>query len=336
MVSKRAMKVDGGDFINVTQETWDDEPSAKPPIMFMIEDKDPLKARIDRIPVEYLLMSEMGLEEMIRETRDGAFDKTLGIVKLMFWDEYHTALSLKRKMVSKNVWEPVVSPTWWLHNVMRNHLHLAWIIHPPARDAILQREMINVGMRRLRQVLELPFVSVEEVKKVVEGQEVLTKVEKVNVSLIREMHSIVKTMQNRVDPIVAKVRVQSENLHYVKNEQIAVGPQQRVLPPTPYRQSIEEARHGLQENPDQYMPARTEFSDEESLPYVLPKEEPQIVVPSMDDVDPVNMTMEELDALDGELSDIKDKVSGVVVEDEVEEGSSVELTEEVSGDDGSK
>ena len=326
------MKVDGGAFINVSQETWDDEPSLKPPILFMIEDDDPLKKKVDGLPVEYLLMSEIGLEEQIRRLNGGQFDRTLGVVKLMFWDEYHTAIALKRKMITKHVWEPVVSPTWWLHNVMRNNLHLAWLIHPPARDVILQRDIINAGMKRLRQVLDLPYISVEERVKTVDGEEVITRTEKVNVSLIREMHSIVKTMQNRVDPIVAKLKVQTENLHYVKQENVAVGPPPKAFPATVQAQQVEEEKYGLQEDARLFMPAKTEFSDEESLPYVLPKPKDIVVVPDMEDIDPVDMTMEELDALDDELSDIKNRVSGVV-ETEDDEGTSVELTEEVSDDD---
>lgn len=179
--------------------TWLDETSERPACIGIMPEGEPMVEAASKIPLEHLVQSEIGLEELIRDNhKEGKFDKTLGITKILFWDEYDRAVSFKDEMNMENVWKPLVSYNWWNAQILNNPLHLAWLLTPPAEEALVRKEMLLLGMSKLREAIDLPLREKVKTSVMENGKRKTVLIWRTNVPLIREIHSIVKTMQDRV------------------------------------------------------------------------------------------------------------------------------------------
>lgn len=188
----------------MTPPTWLDTGESSPSALSLIEEEDSVAIASKKIPAEYFIMSELALEEMIREKDEGKFDRTLGILKILFWDEYRRALVTRNPIITEHVWRPLVSERWWAAHIIGNPLNLAWMLSPPADEAVIKREMLLLGLKRLREAMELPLREKKKIKVVEDGEKVDAFVWETNVPLLKEIHSIVKTLQDRVHGAVTQ------------------------------------------------------------------------------------------------------------------------------------
>lgn len=218
MADKKYLTISQGFTAHFTPATWDDEDVPKPSCLEIIDNLDPIVETSKKIPHDLLYLSELSLEDKIRDRDNGKIDRTLGLVKLMFWDEYDRAIYSRSAMNMDNVWKPLTSEAWWKINILKNPLNLAWVLTPPADQIIIKREMLNIGMARLREALELPIR--EKVKTTITGEDGEKKtvfIWQTNVPLLKEIHSIVKTLQDRVHGSVVQT-------HHVKSLNVNMGP----------------------------------------------------------------------------------------------------------------
>jgi hypothetical protein len=107
-------------------------------------------------------------------------------------------------MNSESIWRSLVSERWWNAHIIKNSLNLAWIVAPPADESLVKREMLHLGLKRLREAMELPLR--EKVKQTVleDGVRKTVYVWQTNVPLLKEIHNIVKTLQDRVHGAVTQ------------------------------------------------------------------------------------------------------------------------------------
>lgn len=217
-------------------QTYDDDPKPTPSSLKMIKRDDPIHAAAARIPNDLFLTSTLDLEDRIREkAKDGKFCATLGMVKVSYWAEYERCMTARNAFKTENVWKPLVSESWWKINVLQNPLKLAWVISPfPDRITVYQ-EMIQLGLKRMREILELPLQ--EEVKGIdmSEGVRKIVLVKKTNIPLVKEQRAILELLMNRADgAVVQRHQVVSKNLNLnveQKAEKVALPEQE--LPSLP-------------------------------------------------------------------------------------------------------
>ena len=173
---------------DVAKVTWaDGEPT--PRLSYLLSNSKKLVAALDAIPEEFLSLGERRLEHRIRHTKkDRIFPRALGLLKIRFWEEYRLAISEHRLMRCEDVFYGICLVEYWQKHVVENPLHLAWMIHPPTDELVAQKEIIALGMKKLRAVFDHPIT-----KKGKNGELIP------DIPLIKEMHAIVKTMQDRVN-----------------------------------------------------------------------------------------------------------------------------------------
>jgi hypothetical protein len=172
----------------------------KPSLLDYIAPMEDLSDAVHKIPVDYLESSERTLEKEIRKANKGKFDRQLALLKISFWDEYKRAVRQKTTMQLENITWGVCHPQWFKKHVVENSLAAAWLIKPPTEEIILQKELLNLGFKKLRTALSAPIINLcRVVKRDLEtGDSVVTYEKRVDIKLLREVHSIVKTLQDRV------------------------------------------------------------------------------------------------------------------------------------------
>lgn len=82
---------------------------------------------------------------------------SLNRVRIAFWKEYDRAQEEQRQMRWADISRMVQMPTWALSDMFHKDLHLAYVLCPVASyDAFLE-EALSHGMRRIREILDLPL-----------------------------------------------------------------------------------------------------------------------------------------------------------------------------------
>lgn len=177
--------------------TWVDESSSA--LSSKLIGIPSLAEALKSIPYETIRLGEAALEKQIRAERDdGAFDRTLGMLKISFWKEYDRSVEMKDLMVMDNIVHGICHREF-LRKTIANKAKCAWLMTPPIHESILQQEIITLGLKKLREVFDHTLIEVEwKNVKNKKGETLLKKTRTVNVALLKEMHSIVKTFQDRV------------------------------------------------------------------------------------------------------------------------------------------
>jgi hypothetical protein len=141
-------------------------------------------------------------------------DDTQMRLKIAFWNEYRRAIRIKDKvpqMVLNKVLFGVCSHGYWKNQVCQRPEVLAWVITPPTEEILVWQELLELGHKKLRRALKLPLVEKRYWKD--KAGEVHVE-RRANVSLVKEVRSIVEMLQNRLHgSIIQKQEIQSKNLH---------------------------------------------------------------------------------------------------------------------------
>lgn len=146
-----------------------------------------------------------------RELRRGYKpDTMMERLKIAFWDEYRAAIRAERNMIVGNIVYGLCGKPYFYDKVVRNREALAWLIAPPPEELMVQRQLLQLGYKRLHEVLKLPFVDVTY--RSMNGKNKVIKT--VNVSLIKEVRTVVQMLEDRIHgSVVHKQQIESKSLN---------------------------------------------------------------------------------------------------------------------------
>lgn len=142
-------------------------------------------------------------------------DDMLERLKISFWDEFRLSQNQKRPMMMQNVLNGLCSKPYFYEKVVKDKLKLAWLITPPPEEILVQKQLIQIGLKRLQEVLELPVIEVtyRDLKGKQSNSPRFKTIRKVNVPLIKEIRGIVEMLQNRVyGSVIQKQQIESKTL----------------------------------------------------------------------------------------------------------------------------
>ena len=158
------------------------------------------------IPYELLEKSEF---ELVRNP-----DDVQRRLKISFWNEYRRVQRLKVQsptMGLSKVLFGVCSQSYWRNQVCARPEVLAWVVSPPTEEVLVWQELLELGNKKIRKALKLPLVE-KRYWKDKSGE--LHVERRTNVSLIKEVRSIVEMLQNRLHgSIVQKAELKSLNVN---------------------------------------------------------------------------------------------------------------------------
>ena len=184
-------------------------------LLNFLERNESLKSKIRALTPEQLEASENTLETICNPTTN---DRCL---KISFWQEYKRAQNEERFMLVSNIYHDIYTQRGWLKKIS-NPDFFAWLIHPPQNEYLLQLHLIDLGMKKLTEVMNMELTEKIPIKagKDKHGNEKFVTKEKVNVPLIKEIRGIVEMLQNRAYGSV---------LHRQANVNYDVGSQQKTI-----------------------------------------------------------------------------------------------------------
>ena len=161
-------------------------------LLAFLQDSDTLLNRIKSLTPQQLEATNESLEVIACPTQN---DQCL---KIAFWQEYKRAQSEKRKMIVPNIYQDILSQKGW-GKKLTNPDFVAWLIHPPQSEYLLQLHLIDLGMKRLAEALRLDFTETKHIRAGCDknGDPKFIVQKKINVSLIKEVRGIVEMLQDR-------------------------------------------------------------------------------------------------------------------------------------------
>jgi hypothetical protein len=140
-------------------------------------------------------------ENKLKATTDP--DSTTARLKLTFWDEYTRAQDRGCHMIIANVVRGVCSRDYFYRVVMMEDKALAWIITPPKDYMVIMRDLLEIGLDRMREIITLPIRNAK-------GD--------VDVRLVSEILKAVEKIELRVKgAIIQRHLVKQQSLHMHAN-----------------------------------------------------------------------------------------------------------------------
>jgi hypothetical protein len=156
--------------------------------------------KFNEIPAQYFGMQENHLHALAKPSE---LDEQL---RLSFWDEYFICIDAKKTIDLKKVYGKLCTRDYFYKTVLDVPSKFAFILQPPQQYTYRMRSLLNLGHKRLRQVLEMPLKDGKNVP---------------NVKLISEIVKIVVMLENRVHGSVVQkidVKQQSKSLNVNVNQ----------------------------------------------------------------------------------------------------------------------
>lgn len=123
-------------------------------VLNLIRD-DELVRRAAQLPSVLLAMSDSELEARM----DGRPTRQDRRMRLYFWEEYEQAAKLTQAVDLESLSKEVGILNWtaYRQNLVDNSDLLAWFLSPPASYRLQMREALDLGLKRLMDILELPI-----------------------------------------------------------------------------------------------------------------------------------------------------------------------------------
>lgn len=150
-------------------------------------------------------------------------DETDSRLRLTFWDEYNQSQVKRTRINISNVVRGVCSRDYFYETILRDPKKLAWVATPPKDYMITQRSLLDLGLMRMKEILETPFQT-EMVIRDRQGIAIrnpdgsVATVKKIDPRVMGEIQKAVQMLDMRVKgAIVQKIAVKQEtrNLHHV-------------------------------------------------------------------------------------------------------------------------
>lgn len=125
--------------------------------------------------------------------------ETEAMLRLAFWDEYFVACDSGTSMKMERIYSRVCSKEYFYKYVVILPRKLAYILHPPKEYTLKMRELLELGHRRIREILKMPLVSESG---------------RTDPRLIAEIVKIVTLLENRVrGAVVHRVELNQKSLN---------------------------------------------------------------------------------------------------------------------------
>lgn len=210
-----------GDPDYVTPVTGQSLPNRMPTPTSLNDPEDPtslesfvppkVAAAIRRFSNDLLRMTEADLRRELKP------DDMLCRLRLAFWDEYQRAHNLGEKMVTKHIVSGVCSEDYFYKWILTDQLKMRWVCQVPKDYYLSMREMLDRGLDRLRDILELDFMEIKYVKV---GKDQYQRQSVVNTKILSEIRAAVQMLDNRVKgAVMQKVAIQQQSLNYNINHE---------------------------------------------------------------------------------------------------------------------
>lgn len=153
--------------------------------------------RLEKSHAELFKISEQKLRRMVDP------DPEDNMLRISFWAEYDRAQRGGGKMMSGAVTRGVCTRDYWLHNVLKQPLKLAFIVTPPPRYLKKMETLLFIGLDELEEILRTPISKKTRDKN---GKEYET----VNTSLVASKIKIFEMLDLRVKgAVVQKLAIHS-------------------------------------------------------------------------------------------------------------------------------
>jgi len=149
-----------------------------------------MREKFNEIPAQYFGMHERHLEALARPSE---LDEQL---RLSFWDEYFVCIDAKKMIDTKRIFGRLCTKDYFYKTVVYVPAKYAYMLQPPSQYTYRMRGLLNLGHKRLRQILEMPLKDGKNVP---------------NIKLISEIVKIVTMLENRVHgSVVQKIDVKQQ------------------------------------------------------------------------------------------------------------------------------
>lgn len=162
------------------------------------------------LPKKYFKMSERQLRSACNP------NEIVARMRLTFWDEYYRVAGKKNPMVVSNITRGVCFRDYFYEDILTDEKWFAYVCTPPKDYVISMREMLDLGLDELREVIELPNVKrrVVRIKNAATGEFEDVVVEEYNTRVISQKITIVKMLDERVKgSTVQRVQIDQRNLN---------------------------------------------------------------------------------------------------------------------------
>lgn len=158
----------------------------------------------------------MGLDEKELHTRVKP-DDMLCRLRIAFWDEYQQAHNTGCQMLMANIVRGCCTQEYFYKWVAAKPLKMRWIIQVPKNYYLAMREMLDLGLGKLREILDLPIMIEKKIKtgKDEYGNFTFETVMEPNTKVISEMRAITTLLDQRVKgAIVQRLAIQQQSINY--------------------------------------------------------------------------------------------------------------------------
>lgn len=122
---------------------------------------DVLKRAIQEVPVMYYEMAEdelslhcFGEDEKNRPKQP---DSTSERLRIAFWDEYDRASRYRERMEIRRICQGTCSEVYFVRKFIQDVQKLAYILHPPISYQINLKDLHELSLRGMRQILSMPI-----------------------------------------------------------------------------------------------------------------------------------------------------------------------------------
>lgn len=174
----------------------------------------PLQKAIVALPDELIMLTEKALKKKANP------DELTCRLRIAFWDEYQQAVDAGRIISAARIMRGLTFTEFFYREILSDPLKVAWIVKPPQDFLMTLRDLLYIGLDRLREILEMPII--EKVPLMTKsgpardaaGEIIYT--EKVNMKLAAEIRSITDRLADRVHGAViqrSQVDMKSASLH---------------------------------------------------------------------------------------------------------------------------
>jgi len=127
-----------------------DTPRHKHPAMTVVTEL--FSKAIEAIPQELLELEEHELvEKVYGDKHPSSYDKKL---RFNFYQEYNRAIQTGSTVINKAIYDGVCTVQAFL-NIIRDPGKLAYILCPPEHDVQKRQHIIDMGLRRLKEIMSM-------------------------------------------------------------------------------------------------------------------------------------------------------------------------------------
>lgn len=170
---------------------------------------DPVQSYALAIPRKYFVMSERKLKARAEP------DFTLKCLRMNMWQSYCKHQPLGKTMSLGSIVHGVTTREYFLHIAREEPAKLAFVMIPPKSYDVMQRQIFEDSLEKLKDILEMDLVDIQKVKKpnkdgLIEEKEY----RKINTAAIAEVRKVAEMLSDRIQgSVTQKIQMQGQVAH---------------------------------------------------------------------------------------------------------------------------